>query len=129
MNKANALFINYHNNRDRIIVDFLSLDILSLDITYNFIDTLNIINSKKYDIIFCDFSINESKILELLERIKKHHHCKNVPIVLIVENEHNLLIDKILEVLGGYDTISLPISYEKVYSILEKNNIEKYKKS
>ena len=101
-------------------MDFFKIGFFSVDITYNFIDTLNKINFNNYDIIFSDFNLDDSKILELLERIKKHQHCLNVPIVLIIEESHNLILDKILNIIGGYEVITLPISPEKVSTILKR---------
>jgi len=114
------LFINYHNNKKHLITDFLNMGFYSVDITYNFIDTLNILNVNKYDFIFSDFSSDDVKILELLER--KHKNCINTTIILITEKKNNLLLNKILNTIGNYEIISSPICIEKISTLLNKFN-------
>lgn len=120
-----VLFINYHHKKDNIIKELLNLNFYSLDITYNFIDTLNILKINKYDLIISDFVLEDNKILELLERIKKNPNCLNIPIILIRENENNIIINKILNTIGNYEVISLPLQPEKILNIFEKFNNKK----
>ena len=101
--------------------ELFSLFFQSVDIAYDGVEAIDLIENKKYDLIICDFSMPRKNGLELINELKEKEVSYINSFILISAEQNNPSIKKLEE--EGLTVLKKPVDdielYEAMINILK----------
>ena len=89
----------------------------SVDLAFDGLKALELIDQNNYEIVFLDFSLPEVTGLEIVEHIQKTKPA----IKTVMMTGYPLMKDFLVNSIGADEYLSKPFSFEEVVALLKKN--------
>lgn len=96
--------------------DLLTRRGYQVDLAFDGIKALELVNQNHYDVAFLDFSLPEITGLELVEEIKKIKPAMKT----VMMTGYPLMKDFLVDTIGADEYLSKPFRFEEVEAILKK---------
>ena len=112
----NLLFADDEKGLIEPLKDLLTRRGHAVDLAFDGLKALELINQNDYQIAFLDFSLPEVTGLELVEHIKKEKPVMKT----VIMTGYPLMKDFLVNTIGADEFLSKPFSFEEIEAVLKK---------